>query len=65
MRSGKPIVPPFTHFVTVVTVASDASTHLLKQFLLKNQAADNKGYFVDTRSGFETISSFIALPNAV
>ncbi len=49
--SGRPIVPPFTHFVTDVTVTSDASTHFFKQFLLKNQAADKSGYFVETKSG--------------
>jgi len=63
--SGNPIVPPFTHFVTDVTVASEASMHLCKQFLLKNQAADKRGYFDETKSGFERISSLIALPKAV
>jgi hypothetical protein len=43
--------------VTASTEASEASLHLPKQFLLKNQAADNNGYFVATKSGFATVSS--------
>jgi len=58
------MVPPFTHFVTAVTAASDASVHLGKQ-RVKNQAADARGYFVATRSGLPTQSSPIALLNAV
>ena len=39
--------------------------HLPKQFLLKNQAADNNGYLVATKSGLAQISTPIALPKAV
>ena len=59
------MVPPLTHLVTANTEASEASLHLPKQFLEKNHAADNNGYFVATKSGLTTISTPIALPNAV
>ena len=54
MRSGRPIVPPFTRFVTDVTVASSAPLSQISQslFELKKNAAEAKGYFVATKSGF-------------
>ena len=59
MRSDSPIVPPFTLFVTEVTVASSAPLSQIDQSLLesKKKAAEAKGYLVDTKSGLPTVSS--------
>ncbi len=60
------MVPPLTLFVTAVTVASSAplSAIAFNPFFEKNQAADANGYLVETKSGFDTVSSLIALANA-
>jgi len=59
IRSGKPIVPPFTLFVTAVTVASSVPLSQIDHNLFesKKNAADAKGYLVATKSGFATQSS--------
>jgi hypothetical protein len=61
MRSDNPIVPPFTLFVTEVTVASSNPLSQIDQSLLesKKKAAEAKGYLVATKSGLETVSSQI------
>jgi hypothetical protein len=65
--SANPIVPPFTLFVTEVTVAESAPLSAIefKPFFEKNQAADANGYFVATKSGLDTVSSPIEFANAV
>jgi hypothetical protein len=67
MRSAKPIVPPLTRFVTSVTTASVAplSAILCKPFLWKNQAADNNGYLVATKSGDSSRFSGTVASNAL
>jgi len=67
IRSANPITPPFTLLVTEVTAASVApvSASLCKPFLWKNQAADNSGYCVATKSGVAVRSTPIAFPKLV
>ena len=61
------MTPPFTLFVTAVTVASSAPLSQIAQrpFELKKKAAEANGYLVATKSGFDAISSPINLPNFV
>ena len=65
--SSNPIVPPFTLFVTAVTVAVSAPLSQIAQrpFELKKNAAEAKGYLVATKSGFAIQSSPINLVKLV
>ena len=67
IRSSKPIVPPFTLFVTAVTVAVSAPLSQIDHNLFesKKKAADANGYLVATKSGLLTQSSPINLVKAV
>ena len=65
IRSANPIVPPLTLLVTAVTVASSdpLSQMLQREFELKKNAAEAKGYLVATKSGFAKMSSPTVLSN--
>ena len=58
-------MPPFTRFVTAVTVASSAPLSHIDQSLFesKKNAAEASGYLVATKLGFANMSSSTNLEN--
>ena len=67
MRAFNPITPPFILLVNFVMVLSSAPSSQIDQSLLvlKKNAADANGYFVATKSGFDTVSSPMNLAKLV